>query len=150
MPTTFTNNWKNILDKVKSVLRTEFSNTLPVYVGEEHEKLGNQYLRLDPVSSDLIEYSVKSEIREYSINIYMYIADKSQSRAKLDAVLRLVGRIESLIIDNINMSYTNENSIVETLYNCRIESTQLDADVDDTENYVVLFDFKGLHRGNLS
>ena len=150
MPTTFTNNWKNILDKLQSVLRTEFKNTLPVYVGEVNEKAGSQYLRLDPVGSDLIEYNSLSESREYSINIFMYFADKSQSRTKLDAVLRLVSRIESLIVDNVNMTFTNENSATERLHNCRIESTQLDADVDDTENYVVLFDFKGLHRGNLS
>ena len=43
MPTTFTNNWKNILDKLQSVLRTEFKNTLPVYVGEVNEKAGSQY-----------------------------------------------------------------------------------------------------------
>ena len=34
-------------------------------------------------------------------------------------------------------------------FNCRIESTELDA-VEDTENYIVQFNFKGLHRGNLS
>jgi len=150
MPTTFTNNWKNILDKLQSVLRTEFKNTLPVYVGETNEKAGSQYLRLDPVGSDLIEYNSLSESREYSINIFMYFADKSQSRTKLDAVLRLVSRIESLIVDNVNMTFTNENSATERLHNCRIESTQLDAVEDDTENYVVLLDFKTLHMGNFS
>ena len=150
MPTTFTNNWKNILDKLQSVLRTEFGNTLPVYVGEVNEKAGSQYLRLDPVGSDLIEYNSLSESREYNINIYMYFADKSQSRAKLDAILRLVSRVESLIVDNVNMTFTNENSATERLHNCRIESTQLDADEEDTENYVVLFDFKTLHIGNFS
>ena len=74
MPTTFTNNWKNILDKLQSVLRTEFKNTLPVYVGETNEKAGSQYLRLDPVSSDLVEYNVTSETREFSINMFLYFA----------------------------------------------------------------------------
>ena len=27
------NNWKNILDKLKNKLRSEFGNTLPVFVG---------------------------------------------------------------------------------------------------------------------
>ena len=145
MPTTFTNNWKNILDKLQSVLRTEFSNTLPVYVGEANEKAGSQYLRLDPVGSDLIEYNVTSETREYSINMFLYFADKSESRTKLDAILRLVSRIESLIVDNISMTLTDNSN----LFNCRLESTQLDADEDDTESYVVLFDYKCMHLGNI-
>jgi len=145
MPTTFTNNWKNILDKLQSVLRTEFKNTLPVYVGEANEKAGSQYLRLDPVGSELLEYNVTSETREYNINLFLYFADKSESRTKLDAILRLVSRIESLIIDNIAMTLTDNSN----LFNCRLESTQLDADEDDTENYVVLFDYKCMHLGNV-
>ena len=145
MPTTFTNNWKNILDKLQNVLRTEFKNTLPVYVGEANEKAGSQYLRLDPVGSDLIEYNVTSETREYSINMFLYFADKSESRTKLDAILRLVSRIESLIVDNIAMTLTDSSD----LFNCRLESTELDADEDDTENYVVLFDYKCMHLGNI-
>ena len=146
MPTTFTNNWKNILDKLQSVLRTEFKNTLPVYVGEANEKVGSQYLLLDPIGSDLVEYNVTSETREYSINIFMYFADKSESRTKLDAILRLVSRIESLIVDNIAMTLTDSSN----LFNCRLESTQLDADEDDTENYIVLFDYKCMHMSNFS
>ena len=145
MATSFTNNWKNILDKLEAAFRAEFRNTLPVYTGEVNEKAGNQYLRFDPVGSELLEYSVTSEIREFSINMFLYFGDKSESRTKLDAVLRLVSRIESLVVDNITMTLSDSSSA----FNCRIESTLLDA-VEDTENYVVLFDFKGLHRGNLS
>ena len=144
MATSFTNNWKNILDKLEAAFRAEFRNTLPVYTGEVNEKAGNQYLRFDPVGSELLEYSVTSEIREFSINMFLYFGDKSESRTKLDAVLRLVSRIESLVVDNITMTLSDSSSA----FNCRIESTLLDA-VEDTENYVVLFDFKGLHRGNL-
>ena len=148
MPVTFTNNFKNILDKLHSILRTEFGNTLPVYVGEENEKAGSQYLRLDPVGSELIEYSISSELREFTVNFFLYIGDKSDSRTKLDAVLRLVSRIEALIHDNMAMTYTNENSVVENLFNNRLESTTLDA-IEDSENYVVQFEFRGQHLGNL-
>ena len=144
MATSFTNNWKNILDQLQSILRTEFKNTLPVYVGESNEKAGSQYLRLDPVGSDLIDYNVTSETREYSINIFLYFGDKSESRTKLDAILRLVSRIESLIVDNISMTLSDSTNA----FNCRIESTELDA-VEDTENYIVQFDFKCMHLGNV-
>ena len=144
MPVTFTNNFKNILDKLQSVFRTEFKNTLPVFVGEENEKVGSQYLRLDPISSELIEYNVNAELREYTINIFLYFGDKSHSRTKLDAVLRLVSRIEALIHDNISMTLSDSSN----LFNNRLESTTLDA-VEDSENYVVQFVFQGQHLGNL-
>ena len=144
MPTSFTNNWKNILDKLENVFRTEFSNALPVYTGEVNEKAGSQYLRFDPVGSDLLEYNVTSETREFSINMFLYFGDKSESRTKLDAILRLVSRIESLVVDNISMTLSDSSSA----FNCRIESTLLDA-VEDTESYVVLFDYKCMHLGNV-
>jgi len=144
MPITFTNNFKNILDKLQSVFRTEFKNTLPVFVGEENEKVGSQFLRLDPIGSELIEYNVNAELREYTINIFLYFGDKSHSRTKLDAVLRLVSRIEALIHDNISMTLSDSSN----LFNNRLESTTLDA-VEDSENYVVQFVFQGQHLGNL-
>ena len=144
MATSFTNSWKNILDKLENVFRTEFSNALPVYTGEVNEKAGTQYLRFDPVGSELLEYNVTSETREFSINMFLYFGDKSESRTKLDAILRLVSRIESLVVDNISMTLSDSSSA----FNCRIESTLLDA-VEDTENYVVLFDYKCMHLGNV-
>ena len=144
MPVTFTNNWKNILDKLQSVLRTEFKNTLPAYVGEVNEKAGSQYLRLDPVGTELLEYNVSSETREFSINMFLYFGDKSDSRTTLDAVLRLVSRVEALIHDNVAMTLSDSTN----LFNCRMESTTLDAE-EDTESYVVLWDFKAMHMGNV-
>ena len=144
MPTTFTNNWKNILDKLQNVLRTEFKNTLPVYVGEVNEKAGSQYLRFDPVGSELVEYNVNAELREFTINFFLYFGDKSNSRTKLDAILRLVSRIESLIHDNVALTLSDSSN----LFNNRLETTTLDA-IEDSENYVVQFEFRGQHLGNL-
>ena len=144
MPTTFTNNWKNILDKLQNVLRTEFKNTLPVYVGEVNEKAGSQYLRLDPVGSELVEYNVNAELREFTINFFLYFGDKSNSRTKLDAILRLVSRVESLIHDNVALTLSDSSN----LFNNRLETTTLDA-IEDSENYVVQFEFRGQHLGNL-
>ena len=144
MPVTFTNNFKNILDKLQSILRTEFGNTLPVYIGRENEKAGSQYLRLDPVGSELVEYNVNAELREFTINFFLYFGDKSNSRTKLDAILRLVSRIESLIHDNVVLTLSDSSN----LFNNRLETTTLDA-IEDSENYVVQFEFRGQHLGNL-
>ena len=146
MATSFVNTWKNILDKLENVFRTEFKGALPIYTGEGNEKAGSQYLRFDPVGTELVEYNSQSETREYSVNMFLYFGDKSESRTKLDAVLRLVSRIESLVMDNVSMTLSDSTKI----FNCRVESTQLDAEEDDTENYVVLFEYRGVHLGNVS
>ena len=149
MATTFTNNWKNIIDKLESVLRAEFKGTLPVYRGHENKKVGSQYLQLNPASSDLVEYTVKQEIREFSVEILYHLMDANIRETTLDHIMRTVSRLESLIHDNTSMTYTNENSVVEQLYNCRVESTELNSG-DDEEVYIVAWDWKCLHRANLA
>tara|TARA_R100000655_G_C2956982_1_gene188216 strand:- start:183 stop:620 length:438 start_codon:yes stop_codon:yes gene_type:complete len=139
------NNWKNILDKLNNKIRSEFGNTLPCYVGHESKNAGSQYLRLDPVSTELIEYAITSEIREFTINMYYYSSDKKIERNALDNVLRVVSRIEALIHDNVNMTLADSS----VAYNCRLESTELNTE-EEEEKYVVTLEWKCLHRGNLS
>ena len=145
MVATFKNNWKNILDKLKNVLRTEFGNTLPVYVGHEKKDVGGQYLRLEPVSSDLIEYAIKSEKREFTLNMLYYSSVKDIEKNALDGVLRIVSRIEALVHDNINITLADST----VAYNCRIESTELNA-LEEEEEYVVQFVWQCVHHGNLA
>ena len=87
MAVTFKNNWKNILDQLKSVLRTEFKGALPVYIGDEGQE-GSQFVRLDPLGSELTEYSVSSEMREFTINVFYYFAEHNIKKTALDHVLR--------------------------------------------------------------
>jgi len=138
MAITFTNNWQNILNKIQSVFRTEFKNTLPVFIGDE--KAGSQYLRLEPTGTDLLEYNAQMETREYSLEFFLHFADQSKTRTKLDAVLRLVSRIEYLIHDNITMTLSDSSRILD----CRIESTELDA-VEDSEDYITKMEFRCVH-----
>ena len=145
MPVTFTNNWKNILDKLRNILRTEFKGALPVYIGEEGSE-GTQFLRLDPVGSEFIEYMHSSESREFTINVFYYFAEHNIKKTALDHVLRYVSRIEALIHDNITMTLSDANS--SSCFNCRIETTELNA-LDDQNEYVVQFEWRGQHLGNL-
>ena len=144
MPVTFTNNFKNILDKLRNVLRTEFKGTLPIYIGHETKEVATQYLRLDPIGSTLSEYNVNGEIREYQVNMFYYFADPNVNKSSLDHVLRFVSRIEALIHDNIKMTLSNSTDC----FNCRIDSTELNA-LDDENEYVVQFEWRGQYLGNL-
>ena len=144
MPITFTNNWKNILDKLKSVLRTEFKNALPVYIGNEDDRAGSQYLRLEPTGSELSEYNTNGEIREFSISIfYVFSGAQNIKGGSLDYVLRYVSRIEALIHDNLTMTLSDSTNA----FNCRIESTDLNTDEDES-TYVVEMSYLCQHLGN--
>ena len=144
MPVTFTSNFTNILNKLRDKLRTEFKGSLPVYIGHEQKEQGNQYLRLDPVGSTLNENNKTSEMREFQINMFYYFADPNVNKTSLDHVLRYVSRIEALIHDNTAMVLTDSSNC----FNCRIESTQLNA-LDDENEYVVQFEWRGQHLGNI-
>ena len=143
MATSFTNNWKNILDKLESTIRSEFKNTLPTYRGFDNEPAGSQYLRLIPIGSDLLEYNATSETREFSINMMLHFKSANIKETAIDHVLRLVSRLESLIVDNIAMTLTDSSN----LFNCRIESTSFDS--TNPEEHIVSFDYKCQHLGNV-
>ena len=145
MPVTFTNNFKNILDKLRNILRTEFKGAVPVYIGHESVQAGTQFIRLDPLSSELVEYTVNGELREYTINMYYYFLDKNIKKSSLDHVLRYVSRTEALIHDNISMTLADSTSS----FNCRIESTNLNT-LEEENEYVVEMTWKGQHLGNLA
>ena len=44
------------------------------------------------------------------------------------------------------MSYTNEDSVAEQVFNCRMQSTELNAGEEDM--YVVEWEYKCMHLGN--
>ena len=140
----FTSNFTNILNKLRNILRTEFKGGLPVYIGHEQKEQGSQYMRLDPVGSTLTQYMAHSETREYQVNIFYYFADPNVNKTSLDHVLRYVSRIEALIHDNTAMVLTDSSNC----FNCRIESTQLNA-LDEENEYVVQFEWRGQHLGNI-
>ena len=149
MAVSFKNNWKNILDKLESVIETEFKGSLPVYKGNTIPTGVNQALQLIPVSSSLSEYNVSSETREFTINVRFIFNEANINETALDHILRQVSRIEALIHDNVSMSYTNESSETENVFNCRFESTELNAD-EESGIYVVVWDYKCQHLGNIS
>jgi len=145
MAVTFTNNWKNILDKLRNVLRTEYGGTLPTYIGSEDSNAGTQYIRLDPIGSELVEYSLNSEMREFTINIYYVFGGANVKKTALDHVLRFVSRTEALIHDNMTITLTDSSEA----FNCRFESTELNTDEEEA-TYVVQWVWKCQHFGNQS
>ena len=147
MAVSFTNNWKNILDKLRSVLRSEYGNTLPVFIGDEDAAASSQYIRLDPQGSELTEYSVSSEMREYTINVFYVFSGANVKKTALDHILRFVSRTEALIHDNISMTLADTTTGSEAL-NCRFESTELGTDEEENV-YIVNWVWKCQHIANM-
>lgn len=145
MAITFTNNWKNILDKLQSIFRKEFRGILKVNIGKLNDIIGTQYLEIIPTGSELIDYNVKSETREYSIDINVYFHEKNNNKIILENILRYIARIEALVHDNVSMTLSDSTKV----YNCRIESTVLDEEVEEDDIYLVKLTYKCLYMGNL-
>ena len=143
MAVTFTNNWKNILDQLRKVLRDEYKGSLPVYIGADETNTGTQFIRLDPIGSELTEYMVNSETREFTINVYYVFSGANVKKTALDHVLRFVSRTEALIHDNISMTLADSTKA----FNCRFESTDLNTDEEES-SYVVQWVWKCQHLGN--
>ena len=144
MAVTFTNNWKNILDKLESILETEFKGALPVYKGNTIPAGVNQALQLIPIGSELSEYNATSETREFSIQVRFIFNEANVRETALDHILRQVSRIEALIHDNVSMTLSDSTSA----FNCRFESTELNAD-EESGIYLVVWDYKCQHLGNV-
>ena len=140
---TFTNNWKNILDALESILETEFKGALPVYKGNTIPSGINQALQLIPTGSVLSEYNTTSETREFTIEVRFIFNEANVKETALDHILRQVSRIEALIHDNVAMTLSDSTRA----FNCRFESTELNAD-EETGIYVVVWDYKCQHLGN--
>ena len=144
MAVTFTNNWKNILDKLESILETEFKGALPVYKGKDIPKGVNQALQLIPTGSVLTEYNTTSETREFSVTLRYIFADANVNERALDHILRQVSRIEALIHDNVAMTLSDSSNA----FNCRFESTDLNSD-EESGIYVTEWAYKCQHLGNI-
>tara|TARA_Y100000593_G_scaffold3605_1_gene7121 strand:- start:23422 stop:23859 length:438 start_codon:yes stop_codon:yes gene_type:complete len=144
MAVTFTNNWKNILDKLESIVETEFKGTLRVYKGGSVPSGVTQSVQLIPTGSTLLEYNTTSETREFTIEVRFVFNEVNLTETALDHVLRYVSRIEALIHDNVTMTLSDSSNA----FNCRFESTELNAD-EESGIYIVVWDYKCQHLGNV-
>ncbi len=143
MAVTFTNNFKNILDKLESIIESEFKGALPVYKGNSIPAGVNQAVQLMPTGSVLSEYNTNSETREFSVQVRFIFNEANVNETALDHILRQVSRIEALIHDNVAMTLADSTNA----FNCRFESTELNAD-EESGAYIVLWEYRCQHLGN--
>ena len=146
MAVTFTNNWKNILDKLESILETEFKGTLPVYKGNSIPKGVNQALQIFPTGSSIQEeQDINSETREYSISINFLFREINLTETALDHMLRYSARVQTLIRKNATMTLDKGSDADNTkAWNCRLETEEFSTDEDAGAN-VTSWEFRCSH-----
>ena len=144
MAISFTNNWKNILDKLTSILRDEYGNSLPVFVGGQDTAPGNQYIRLDPVGSSLMAYASNSQNREFDIIMSYVFTSPNVKKTALEHILRFTERTKALIQTNMIMTLSDSTKAID----CRVDECNLNQ--GDENEYVVVWSWKCLHVGNMS
>ena len=99
-------------------------------------------MQLSHTGSELLEYNVTSETREFTIQILYYFLEANVKDSALDHILRTVSRIEALMHDNVVMTLSDSSKVL----NCRMQSTELNA--GDEDMYIVEWEYKCMHLGN--
>jgi len=144
MAVTFTNNWKNIADKLQNKLRNEFKGVLAVYVGEG-DYTGNHFLKIIPQSNEVLERYAKGELREYTFQLIYYFMEANVRKSGLVQMLRTISRIESITGNNRSLTLADSTSAIDG----RIDSYTIIEGSDGFE-YLVEMNYKCMHLGNLT
>ena len=144
MAITFTNIWETkILDTIRTFLNNEFAGNIPIYTGD-FKDMGNQSIRLNPIGSDLIEFSGTSETREYILDVSYTFKEKTVKKDTWEHILRKVSHIEALFFQNH----------LNTFFNGRFETARINEKEEAEEAIeglnVVRWEWRGMYLGNVS
>ena len=145
MAVTYTNNFNNIMDKLEEIIKTEMPVPVQKATNEQPMLKSNEFIRLIPNGSSLVEFASHMEQREFSFTIQYIFQDKRESHNFLDHVMNNSARLEALIHDNITITLADST----TAFNLRMNEMDLDADTDEEGFFVVEYDFTCEHIGNV-
>ena len=112
-------------DKVEKAIRNllddEFRN---VYIASQYMKQGgNESIRISTQSTNILQYTNKSEMLEYEVLIRYYLQEKYTKDGEIYAKGR-ADRVKKLLFDNIQSSGNYHNLSVDSI----------DYFISDTEN----------------
>mgnify|MGYP003136571712 CR=1 FL=1 len=128
-----TNDWKNITEGISNFIAKEFGSLVPVYIGEG-DYSENQFLKIIPVSNELVERVVSAEFRKYNYNFIFYTMSNTTKRLALTNVFRILSRLESLIANKRTFSV----GILDAI-NGSLESYEIDE--SDAYDFIVTMNF---------
>jgi len=141
---TFVNIWEDkILSPIRTFLNNEFAGSIPIYTGN-FKDMGNQSIRLNPMGSDLLNYTANGETREYILDVSYTFKEKLIKKDAWEHILRQVSHIEALFHSNLNNTFFNGR-----LEECRINEKVASEEAIDGLN-VMRWTWRGMYLGNIS
>ena len=146
MAVTYSNNFNFILDKLMEIIKTEMPVPVQKTTTGQPMLKANEFIRLIPNGSSLVEYASFMEQREYSVTVQYVFQDRRENHNFLDHVMNNSSRLEALIHDNITMTLGDTNST--RAFDLRMNDMELDVDIDEEGFFVVEYDFSCQHIGN--
>jgi hypothetical protein len=129
------NNWQNILDKIKSIIRKEFKS-IPVVLSSKEVKNKNISIRIFPLSQKLVSHSHSSRLYEYTFEIVLYYSITNPSESDYKYYLNYSERLESIIFKNRNTDNWFDGIVPDIIINSE------DSDSPDILTTKISFDCK--------
>jgi|TARA_Y100000356_G_C11120240_1_gene214355 hypothetical protein len=146
MAVSYTNNFNNIMDKLMEIVKAEMP--IPVQKTTEGQPIlkANESIRMIPNGSTLVEYASHMEQREFSVTIQYVFQDRRESHNFLDHVMNNCSRLEALIHDNLTITLADTT----TAFDIRLNSMDMDVDIEEEGFFIVEYDFTCKHIANVA
>tara|TARA_R100001244_G_scaffold42375_1_gene38299 strand:- start:1382 stop:1843 length:462 start_codon:yes stop_codon:yes gene_type:complete len=142
---TFFQTYKEIQDKLSSVIRSEFRG-YSVYFDDDYTNRKPSYFNIKRTRDALVENLVpKGQFRDYGFNVRYYLKKPGYSKdLVLHALFRVGDRINQLIFNNKNILF-NSDSKNYYFIDAHFENYDIDPTRADSENvndlHLLSFDF---------
>ena len=130
-----TNGYYSIVERLALILRNRFPS-IPVYISDKEIKAKSIYIRIFPLSQDLVSTSSLSRLYEYNFEIVLYYTIVNTKETDYKYYLKYSDMLESIVFENrnndiwfdgsipsiaINSEESNNDSILTTTlsFNCK-------------------------------
>ena len=143
MAVTYKNTWKNILIALMGKIRSEMK--CPVYDHNSIKTKSNQFIKVIPTGSTLVDVASHMEIREYNIQIEYYFLKRNNNQFQ-NYVLNQVSILEALVHDNLTLTLADDSELI----NMTLDECLLDQETEEelADYYLAQWSLSGTHFGN--
>ena len=120
--------YENVLKRFQTLLRTEFSGSFPIYIGEEYKKQRNSHIRIFINEINNLDSKEKSIVNQIDLSINVYLNIKSSDAQSKLKIADVTNRVEQMLFEN----KLDSNKLY---YDGRVEEVIMDSK-DDEEVFV--------------
>ena len=133
MPISYTNIiQQKILNPIRLLLRNEFQNSYPVYIGNEYEKQGNQSIRIECIRQDSNSRGAGGYENRYTVEISLYLnMSNYEKKQVMEKLYNDSARIEQILFNKADpVSRSNDSAY----YGGEVDSITFNDKTDDEDD----------------